>query len=319
MGQKKKHIVVIGGGTGTYTVLTGLKKYPVNLTAIVAMADDGGSTRILREEFGVLPPGSVRPAMVALSSQEETLAKLFSFRFSQGELSGHSFGNLFLTALAKQLGSFEGAIETASRLLHLKGEVIPSTLQKVILYAELENGKVIKGEANIDMPKHNGKLRIKRVWLQPKAKANPRALQAIRRADLIVIGPGDLYTSIIPNFLAQGIVKAVKRSRAKKVYVCNIMTKFGETTGFSAKDFADALEDYIGKDALSYFVVNTGRPASGRIKRYERKGSQFVGYQPLDFAESKYSVLARNLVRKSGFIRHDPGMLAQLLFFLVKK
>lgn len=318
MKQKQPHIVVIGGGTGTYTVLSGLKKYPANLTAIVSMADDGGSTRILREEFGVLPPGSVRPAMVALSDEEEILAKLFSFRFSQGKLAEHNFGNLFLVALSQQLGSFEKAIEKASQLLHLKGEVIPSTLERVRLSAQLENGKMVRGEEDIDVPKHNGNLKIQRIWLEPRAEANPKALLAIQKADLIVIGPGDLYTSIAPNFLVKGISRAVEKSKAKKVYVCNIMTKFGETTGFSAKDFINILNSYLKKDALDYVVLNTKRPASSRIKKYEKKGAQFVEYSPRDFAGTGFSVLARNLVRSSGFIRHNPSRLAKLLFSLKK-
>mgnify|MGYP001326622284 CR=1 FL=1 len=311
--MKKPNIIVIGGGTGTYTVLSGLKKYPVNLIAIVAMADDGGSSRVLREEFGVLPPGSVRPAMVALSDEEETLAKLFSFRFSWGSLAGHTLGNLFLTALTKQLGSFEKAIEQTGRLLHLKGKVLPSTFQKMTLFAELENGRIIKGESNIDVPKHDGKLHIKKVWLQPKAKANPKALEAIQKAHLIVVGPGDLYTSIIPNFLVSGINRAVKKSKAKKVYVCNIMTKFGETVGFSAKNFVNVLYEYLGNDAFDYLVVNTKCPASARVRKYEDKQAQFVEYLPRDFVKARFSVVARNLVRQSGFIRHDPKKLAKAL------
>lgn len=313
----RKNIVVVGGGTGSYSVLSGLKKYPVNLTAIVSMADDGGSTRILREEFGMLPPGSVRPAMVALSSQEETFAKLFSFRFSCGNLAGHNFGNLFLAALTQQLGSFEKALEKASQLLHLKGEVIPSTLQQVKLNAELEDGRVIAGETNIDIPKHNGNLKIQRVWLEPKAKANPRALKAIREADLIVIGPGDLYTSVIPNFLVQGISEAVKRSKAKKVYVCNLMTKFGETAGFGAADFIAQLDKYVKKNTLDYFLVNTKRPSAARIRRYEKQHSQFVKCSREDFQNERFKVLSKNLIRKKGFIRHDADILAKLLISLV--
>ena len=313
----RKNIVVIGGGTGTYTALSGLKKYPMNLAAVVSMADDGGSTRVLREEFGVLPPGSVRPAMVALSPQEETLAKLFSFRFSRGNLAGHNFGNLFLVALAQQLGSFEKAIEKTSQLLHLKGKVIPSTFQKVKLNAELENGRVIKGETNIDVPKHDGKLKIQKVWLEPKPKANPKALEAIRKADLIIIGPGDLFTSIIPNFLVQGIGKAVERSKAKKVYVCNIMTKFGETTGFRAADFVAQLGRYVTTDTLDYLLVNTGRPSSERIQKYEKQHSRFVECSREDFQNERFKVLSKNLIRKSGFIRHDADKLAKALISLL--
>ncbi len=319
MRQRQPRIVVIGGGTGTYTALSGFKKYPVNLTAIVAMADDGGSTRILREEFGVLPPGSVRPAMVALSSQEETLAKLFSFRFSQGKFAGHNLGNLFLVALTQQSGSFEKAIERASQLLHLKGRVIPSTLQKVTLLAELENDKIVKGEANIDVPRHDGNLRIKKVWLQPQAKANPKALLAVQKADLIVIGPGDLFTSIIPNFLVRGISKAVEKSKAKKVYVCNIMTKFGETAGFRAADFVTQLNKYVRIDILDYLLINTGRPSLARVQKYEKRHSQFVEYSRENFQNERFTVLLKNLIRKNGFIRHDADKLAKVLISLAKK
>ena len=317
MKQQQPHIVVIGGGTGTYTVLSGLKKYPVNLTAIVSMADDGGSTRILREEFGVLPPGSVRPALVALSSEEKILAKLFSFRFTTGKLAGHNFGNLFLTVLSQQLGSFEKAIEETEKLFHLRGRVLPSTLQKITLYAKLENNKVITGETNIDVPKHNGNLSIKKVWLKPKTKANPRALVAIRRADLIVIGPGDLFSSIIPNLLVGGISRAIEKSRAKKVYICNIMTKFGETTGFYAPDFVKALDGYLKKNVLNYVVFNKKRPSLARVKRYEKEHAQFVEYDPKDFLKSRFHVLAQDLLRKQGFIRHDSKKLARLLISLI--
>src|SRR3989344_7662234 len=181
--SKTKNIVVIGGGTGTYTALLGLKKYPVDLTAVVSMADDGGSTKILRDEFGVLPPGSVRPALIALSHAPQTVSNLFQFRFAEGQgLNGHNFGNLFLTALAKQLGSFEKAIEEAGRILNIKGRVLPSTFDNCKLMAQLESGEVIQGETNIDIPKHDGALKIQKVWLEPACKANPKAIQAIQEA-----------------------------------------------------------------------------------------------------------------------------------------
>jgi uncharacterized cofD-like protein len=311
--MRSKNIVVIGGGTGTYTVLTGLKKYPVNLTAIVSMADDGGSTRVLREEFGVLPPGSVRPAMVALSGAEKTLAGLFNYRFSEGSLKGHNFGNLFLTVLTKQLGSFEKAIEAAAQILKLKGRVIPSTLQNITLVAELEDGTTVRGETNIDIPKHDGKLRIKKIWLEPTARRNPRALQVLAEADLIVLGPGDLFTSIIPNILVEGIRRALLRTKARKLYVCNLMTKFGETTGFNAKDFVDEMERYMGKGVLDVVLVNTKKPSIARIKRYEKEGARFVEYNPRDFSKSRFRVIKKDLVRERGFIRHDSQKLAKVL------
>ncbi|MCD6528301.1 YvcK family protein, partial [bacterium] len=240
MGERTKKIVVIGGGTGTFTVLCGLKKYSfVDLSAIVSMADDGGSTKILREEFGILPPGSVRPALVALSHSEKLVADLFNYRFSQGSLKGHNLGNLLITALTKMSGSFEKAINLAGRLLNIKGEVIPSTFTNACLFAQLENGKIIKGETNIDIPKHNGNLKIKKVWLEPSCQPNPQALKKISLAHLIIIGPGDLFSSIIPNLLVKGIPEAIKRSGAKKIFICNLMTKFGETTNFKGKDFVE--------------------------------------------------------------------------------
>ncbi len=316
-----KNIVVIGGGTGTYTVLTGLKKYPLNLTAVVAMADNGGSTKILREEFGVLPPGSVRPALVALSNAEKSLADLFNFRFQEGNgLSGHNFGNLFITALTKQLGSFERAIEEVGKILNIKGRVIPSTLEDSHLFAELENGEVIKGEADIDIPKHDGNLKVKKVWLEPAdCEANPKALQAIGEASLVVIGPGDLFTSVLPNFLAKGVVEAARASKAKKVYVCNLMTKFGETNRFTARTFVDELEHYIGQNMLDYVLVNTRRPSAARIKEYEKEKAEFVEYNKEDFKGKDFTIIEENLLRKQGFIRHDSDILAKLLYKIATK
>ena len=318
--KKQKNIVVIGGGTGTYVVLSGLKKYPVNLTAIVSMADDGGSTKQLREEFGVLPPGSVRPAMVALSSEEESLAKLFEYRFDKGNgFKGHNFGNLFLTALTKQLGSFEKAIEEAGKLLKLQGQVVPSTLEHIHLFAKLENGQVIKGEDNIDVPRHNGMLKIMKVWVEPAARANAKALLAIKKADGIIIGPGDLYSSILPNFLVKGMREALKRSKAKKIYICNLMTKFGETHTFCAKDFVETMERYIGEGVIDYVVLNSKRPSVLRIKKYEKEKAEFVEYKREDFKDKRFKVIKANLVRSHGFIRHDSDKLAKQIIKIMEK
>lgn len=317
---KQKNIVVIGGGTGTYTVLSGLKKYPVNLAAIVSMADDGGSTKQLREDFGVLPPGSVRPAMVALSNAEESLANLFNYRFENGKgLKGHNFGNLFITALTKQLGSFEKALEEAGKLLKLRGQVIPSTLEHIRLCAQLENGKIVEGETNIDVPRHNGKLKIEKVWIEPFAKANPKALLALTSADLIVIGPGDLFSSVLPNFLLKGMKEALKRSKAKKIYVCNLMTKFGETHNFGAKDFVETMERYIGKNVMDYVVLNSKRPSVLRIKKYEKEKAEFVQYGRQDFQGRQFKVIKANLLRAQGLIRHGPDQLARQIIKIMEK
>jgi len=328
--MKKKNIVVIGGGTGTYTVLSGLKKHPVHLSAVVAMADNGGSTKVLREEFGILPPGSVRPALLALSAQGPT-SDFFNLRLEKGQsLKGQSIGNLGITALFEKYGNFEKAIEEAGKVLNIKGQVIPSTLVNCNLVAKLENGKIIEGEEAIDEPKHDGNLRVEKVWLKPKGKckANPKALKAIKEADLIVLGPGDLFTSILPNLLTPELAEArrfIQRTKAKKVYVCNLMTKFGETNKYTALNFVDKLEEYLGKGTLDYVLVNTKKPGIARIRKYEKEHAEFVRYNKKDFEEraneifphKSYKVIAKDFLRKEGFVRHDSAKLARALIDLL--
>jgi len=318
MDLKNKKIVVIGGGTGCFTVLSGLKKYSVNLSAIVSMADSGGSTKILREEFGILPPGDIRRTLVALSRSEKLLSDLFNYRFNEGCLSGHNFGNILITALERIKGSFEGAVEEAGKILNIKGEVIPVTLQNSHLYAVLENSQIIKGEDNIDVPKHDATLKIKKVYLKPKAKANKKAKSAILKADLIVIGPGDLYTSIIPNLLVKGIPEAIKNSRAKKVYVCNLMTKFGETNNFTGMNFVREIEKYLGGKFLDYVILNNKKPPASRVAKYEKEGAVFVKCNREDCKKERFKIIKGNFLRKKGFIRHDPNNLAKTLLKLLE-
>ncbi len=314
----KKNIVVIGGGTGVYTVLSGLKKYPVNLSAIVTMADSGGSSRILREDFGILPPGDVRRALVALSRSEKLLADLFSYRFKKGGLAGHSFGNLLITALERIKGDFEKAIEEAGKILNIKGEVIPVTLGNTNLCAILENGQIIEGENNIDVPKHSPNLKIEKVYLKPQAKINPRARSTILKADLIIIGPGDLYTSIIPNLLVKSISQAIKKSKAKKVYICNLMTKLGETNNFTGSDFIKEVEKYLGGKFLDYVIFNNKRPPSARVVKYEKEGAVFVKCNKDNFKNKKIKVIKGDFLRKKGFIRHDPNKLTKTLLKIIE-
>lgn len=315
---KEKRIVVIGGGTGVFTVLSGLNKHPVHLSAIVSMADDGGSTGLLREEFGILPPGDVRRALVALAKTDYRLmSELFNYRFSEGLLSGHNFGNLFITALERLTGNFEKAIYEAGKVLAIQGEVIPVTLDSAKLYAELENGVIVSGETNIDIPKHDPSLKIKKVFLRPVCEANSRAIEAVKKADLIVLGPGDLYTSLIPNLLVKGIISAVRGSKAKKVYLCNLMTKLGETNNFTALDFVNEIENYLGKAGLNYFVVNKTQPAEDRLRRYAEEKAILVEHKKSDFKGKKYKTISADLLRKTGFIRHDPDKLAKLLLSLI--
>jgi len=314
--MKNKKIVVIGGGTGVFTVLTGLKKYFRDLTAVVTMADDGGSTGILREEFGILPPGDIRRALIALSSSDnKKLAQLFNYRFSEGTgLSGHSFGNLMITALERITGNFEEAINEAGKILGISGKVLPVTTKKTLLFAELEDGKTIKGESNIDIPKHDGRLKIKKVWLRPAVSINPAAKKAILAADAVIIGPGDLYTSILPNILAKGMREALKKTRGKKIFFVNLMTKFGETVGFRASDFVNTIQKYLGKNILDYAVVNKTKPSPMRFRPYAKEKAQFV---ELDLNNIKGTTpIAASLIRKYGFVRHDPEKIAEVIKML---
>lgn len=314
MSNQTKRIAVVGGGTGIFSVLSGLKDYPVELSAIVSMADDGGSTGILREEFGTLPPGDIRRALIALSDSGKLLCDLFNYRFAKGGLKGHNFGNLLITALSEMEGDFVKAVKAAGKILNIRGKVIPVTLAKTRLCAKMENDQIVVGETNIDIPKHNGRLKIKKVFLKPPCQATDAAGRALLRADLIVIGPGDLYTSILPNLLVKGISRSIRESPAKKIYVCNLMTKFGETDDFRALDFLQALEKYLGKNVLDYIFLNNKRPGAARIEKYEKEKAAFVEYKREDFEGRNIRVIEKNFLRSKGFIRHDPGKLAKEVF-----
>lgn len=316
--MKDKKIVVIGGGTGIFPVLLGLKKHFSNITAIVTMADEGGSSGILREEFGILPPGDIRRAMIALSaSDNKILSELFNYRFQEGSgLSGHSFGNLMITALERITGSFESAVAEAGKILSVQGGVLPVTLKKSSLMAELENGEIIKGERNIDTPAHDGRLKIKKVWLKPEAEINPAAKHAILEADAVIIGPGDIYTSLVPNLLVKGVKEALRKTRGKKIYFVNLMTKFGETNGFRAFDFVSSIEKYLGENVLDYAVINKSQPTLMRFKPYAAEKAQFVEADTDNFKSRPVPIVV-DLLRKSGFIRHDPDKVAEAVRMLI--
>lgn len=325
-----KNIAVISGGTGGFTVLSGLKKYDCNISAIVTMADSGGSSGKLRDEYGVLPPGDIRQCLVALSTSDKAMRDLFNYRFESGSLKGQSFGNIFLTALTKVKRNFKDAVEEASNILRIKGKVIPVTTAKTHLHAILEDKTEIKGEHNIDEPEHDGSLKIERVFLHPKAKANPDAVEALKKADVIVIGPGDLYTSIIPNILVQGIPEAIKESNAVKIFVCNLMTKYGQTNNFSAEDHINILEKYLN-DGLDYVIVNVQSPEKEALKKYEKKHN----VQPVRLSGKKISrkikIVKANLLKSSvvktqkgdtlsrSLIRHDADKLARQIMKLIEK
>ncbi len=308
--KNMKRVVFIGGGTGGYTVLSGLREYPYDLSAIVSMSDDGGSTGVLREEFGTLPPGDIRRALIALSdSNRKILSELFNFRFDEeSSLKGHSLGNLLLTALEKITGDFGKGVKEAGEILNIKGQVLPVTFTRTRLIATLTNGKAIEGETNIDIPKHDGKLQIKEVHLEPTATANPEAILAIEKADVIILGPGDVFTSILPNLVVEGVSDAIGKSKAKVIYNVNIMTKFGETNGFKAQDFVGRMEEYIGKGRIDIVTVNTNRPTGDIVKRYEEEQVEFVE----DNLKNE-NIVRADLLRDGQFLRHDSEKLASVL------
>lgn len=317
MPKRQKHFVIIGGGTGTFTVLSALKKYPVKLSAIVSMADDGKSTGILRDQYGVLPPGDVRRALVALSEDSSMMRKLFEYRFKKGDFGGHSVGNLLLSALEKITGNFATAVEEASKILNVKGKVIPVTLDNVRLHAKLRDGTLIKGETNIDIAKGPARAPIKNIWLEPRARIHKAAKEAILNADAIIIGPGDLYTSLIPNLLVSGVPEAIQKSQAKKIYICNLMTKFGETDGFFVENFVNEIEKYVGKNVLDLVLRNIIRPSPNILKRYKKEGSEFVDFSGLVFPRSKFEYVLEDVIQQGSLVRHDPKKLAKVLLSFI--
>lgn len=327
-----KKLVVIGGGTGTYSVLSGLKKYPVEVSVIVSMMDDGGSNRVIRDEFGLLPTSDIRQCIVALSEErpKDILRKLFTYRYNAGTgITGMTFGNLFMAALTDIYGSQKRAIKKTCEFLDVKGKIIPVTFDDSHLVARYENGKQVLGEHAIDEPSEEiAKYKIVEVEVFPKASPNPEALRVIRQADFIILGPGDLYTSILPNLLVERIAEAVVRSKAKKVYVVNLMTKYGQTSGYTTKDHLYELEKYLGKDTINYCIVNKNDSIPGEIlKRYEQEEA----YPVVDDLEDnkKLKVVRGNLISKQiynkpksdllkrSLIRHDPEKLAKAIVELI--
>ncbi len=315
-----KKIVVIGGGTGNFVVLRGLKKYPVDLTAIVSMADDGGSTGILRDELGVLPPGDVRQCLVALSNSSRLMRSLMNYRFENGGLGGHSFGNLLLSALEKVSGSFEKAVEEAGKILYIKGKVIPVT-QQTRLKMVLDNRKVLEGEKEIYLSKDIDQG-YKTIYLEPYPKVNPHVLEEIKNADLVVIGPGGLHTSLIPNLLVEGVCDAICKSNAKKIFVVNLMNRTGQTTRYKTSDYLKELVRFLGKDPFNHILVNAQKPPKALIDVYATEGDLVEN----DLEDDR--VIFANMLgglkndvkcdlMKRSLIRHDSKKVAQELMKIV--
>ena len=314
----KKHVVsVIGGGTGSFSVLSGLGPYEnLQVNSIVPMMDSGGDSGRLRDEFGMLPPGDVRRCLVALSEESKLLRDLFSFRFADGSLENRSFGNLFLLALTKMLGSEKEAVEAISRILKIRGRVIPVTWNHSHLYAELADGKIVAGEANISVPEHDAKIPIERVYLDPQADANPEAVQAILESDFIVFAPGDLFTSTIPNLLVKGIPEAICKANAPVVYVLNLMTKHGETDDYSASHHVTQIIHYTGRvpDAV---LVHQGTVPPEMALRYEEEKARQVRVDIDDLYQMGVKLVkAGDVMSATSLVRHDPGRTANALLEL---
>ncbi len=317
-----KKVVVIGGGTGNFTVLRGLKNYGVEISAIVSMADDGGSTGILRDELGVLPPGDVRQCLVALSNSSSMMRSLMNYRFEQGGLEGHSFGNLFLSALEKVTGSFEKAIEEVGKVLVIRGKVIPVTTHQVRLKMILKDRRVLEGEKEIYLSQEIDQGYTS-LFLEPYGKANARAVDEIMNADLVIVGPGGLYTSLIPNLLVEGISDALRKSQAKKVFIVNLMNRKGQTTDFTVRSYLQEMEKYIGSDIFDYIIVNNQKPSKQLIERYAEEGKliendlegddRVIEVPLLGELKESYKV---DLIKRS-LIRHDSKKLAQELMKIV--
>lgn len=308
-------IVVIGGGTGLSTLLHGLKEYTSNITAIVTVADDGGSSGRLRQDFDILPPGDIRNCLVALADAEPLMGKLFQFRFGEGtEFSGHSFGNLFITAMTKVTGDFDAAIKESSKVLAIRGNVVPSTLDKVTLTAEHADGSQTVGESQI--PKAASP--VKRIHLKPvNCKPTEEALDAIRKADAIILGPGSLYTSIMPNLLVGRIYQEIASSRAIKIYACNVMTQKGETGDYKASDHLKAIIEHTTSGIVDYCIVNTAKIPEEMLKKYKEEESYPVVPDSEALKKMKCKVVEAHIINTEDYVRHDPVKLAKIIIDMV--
>jgi uncharacterized cofD-like protein len=314
--KTKPKMVIIGGGTGLPVLLRGLKHHDLDITAIVTVADDGGSSGRLRDELRIPPPGDVRNVLAALSDVEPLIIELFQHRFQNGNgLSGHSLGNLILAALTSITGDFVKAIREMSKVLNVHGQVLPAANKSVVLHAEMEDGAVVSGESKIP---YSGK-KIKRVFLTPEdIEPLPETIEAIRQADLIVVGPGSLYTSILPNLLVPKIGQEVCQAKAKKVYICNIMTQAGETMHYTVSDHVKALHDHMGRFFLDVVIVNSGQIPEGIQQRYAQELAEPVQDDSDRLMELGIQVIRDHIVSyEDQVIRHDTKKVASLLLSLI--
>lgn len=333
--MKLKRIVTIGGGTGSFTLLSGLKKYEVDISAIVSMADDGGSTGVLRDELGVLPPGDVRQCLVALSESSGKMRALMNYRFEKGSLKGHSFGNLLLSALEKTSESFAEGVDEAMEILKVRGEVIPVTDENAKLELELFDRTVLRGENEINHHKSFQDIGVKEFRFVGKVRAYKKAIQRVKQADIIVIGPGNLYCSLLPNFILKDFAGAVKNSRAKVVYIANLTNKKGHTVGFDVDDYVEALEKYIGKNRINYVIFASRKPLKALVKKYEKAEGEntLVVFHKNKNTVRRYKLVKADIISKKipkhnkndgiagtrALIRHDSDRLARVVMSILNK
>ncbi len=325
-----KNIVTVGGGTGSYTVLSGLKNIPdISLTALVSMADDGGSTGVLRDELGVLPPGDVRQCLVALSEHSDIVRKLMNYRFENGSLFGHSFGNIFLAALEKVTGDFAKGVEIASEILKIKGKVIPITHDSAKLFMLLLNDKLIEGEDKIQNDTEIQKYGLKKIFYQKDISLNEHAKEAILDADAIILGPGNYFCSVIPNLIVNGFKEAIKKSKAKIIFPVNLTNKIEHTSGWKVSDYVKDIEKYLGK-SIDVILVNKKKPNPEQVKLYELKeGKEFLVENDFDDKRVVSAEFLSTIVFKPqydekmkatrGFIRHDSDKLAKCIKKIINK
>ncbi len=325
--EKLKKVTVIGGGTGTFVALTGLKKYPLDLAVVVSMMDSGGSTGRLRDQLGVLPPGDVRQCLVALSDTTDIWRQLFLYRFESGDLKGHNFGNILLSALEKVTTNYQEVINTASQILHTRGQVLPVTFEKTKLCARYDDGSVISGEGLVD-ENHDPHKKIHKMYLEPEVWATPVALKRLIDSDFIVIGPGDLYTSIIPVLLTSGVQAALSQTKAQLIFVMNLMTKIGQTTGYTAQKHLDVLTEYLGRkpeivimndatlptDILTWYQKNLEQNVINDIKNIPN-----LKVVEADLIDTKPVVQNSTDALTRSILRHNSDKLAQVLFNLMNE
>lgn len=308
-------VVVIGGGTGLSTMLRGLKKYTSHITAIVTVGDDGGGSGKIREDLGMLPPGDIRNCILALADTEPLMEDLLQYRFTEGSLKGQCFGNLFLAAMAGISENFEDAVQKMSSVLAVKGKVLPVTLDDMKLVAELENGEIIEGESKIPSEVIVRKTSIKKLAIKPiDAKPLEEAIKSINGADVIIMGPGSLYTSIIPNLLVKGISEAICKSTAKKVYISNVMTQPGETDGFKVSNHLKVLMDYGVAENIDYVIANNGIIPPDIKEKYARENAELVVLDYENISNLNVKVIEADLVKiTKRYVKHNAEKLAELI------